>query len=765
MKVPRGNTSAVARDEEPPVPLEEKEHTSTIRCSLAGAARDPAVRKIAQHAAQVWDHCRFLGHAAMLTTIHLGCSTGAPLPNLEDAKVWTRVINDARQGKVQTGDAEMDRYINTLARDLGNPVADANFFVYMGQEFATNSKLYNSWDTFVSHVRLYILAKYHDTVETKQDAGRLAKKILSVDPTRYPERNPRFARVVATEAAIKATYCGATEWWNVDPVLKTRYRFRLLQEIDRINQEGGALGKDGSPRTFRAFDLIVSTSCGGTSVAVLDGRTMQRFAPVIKRHHPDFYKAMTGDGFMKKLMDELKEVDEGLYDELLTTEDNGDLIHSDAIRKEIIGDVYEDILSRVEGLPDLNVVGKNLHDNLVAALRVHDPARCEELMAKDDDGKAVYTVAKRKRAIKEEYPDLWERINSMPDPASLEFYFDDKQISKNRRGGVNNKWGWMRNGIVRTDGVQMQFSYVKNVPLRDNGRYMSRGPKYQAEPSDWDLPKEVPEAAMGVDPWNVVAIDPGHHTPMQGCRIIGYDENGENHSYEYTGWSKGRYLQEAGHKKKKAAMDVLCGKTKVYDDVLAQHSTKTTDTGRLFAAINARIELHPTLYAIKSKRKWKRVKFECKMMEQGAIDRLINELSGNGKYVLAVGDGAKQNGFKGLSHSAPVTKIKRQIRKRGICGFSVDEYYTSQMSLCCHQRSLSHPRHGYDAATYKGGKYAENPEAMNRTVEGILHCKECGRTFGRDKVGARNILTIALAAVRGEPRPARFQRMREDSSE
>jgi transposase len=80
--------------------------------------------------------------------------------------------------------------------------------------------------------------------------------------------------------------------------------------------------------------------------------------------------------------------------------------------------------------------------------------------------------------------------------------------------------------------------------------------------------------------------------------------------------------------------------------------------------------------------------------------------------------------------------------KKGLRVFEENLAYSTKFSVCCPGPENQCIKNGYSIEAYKEGKFLETPAKMPREVHGLLICQGCKRTWGRDVVGARNILDI-----------------------
>jgi hypothetical protein len=395
------------------------------------------------------------------------------------------------------------------------------------------------------------------------------------------------------------------------------------------------------------------------------------------------------------------------------------------------------------------------------------------------DGQTMRTLLPQ---IKHLHPEFFRDVRAMTPQlqGDLDTYF--------KRGTRNG--GWVLSRTVRSDGVALHILWEKNAPRTSQGRLqkMRRG-HYIAKASEWNPPKAAfgmaavaaAPAAAAAAPENFVAVDPCHHVPAAAAApddFVAVDPG--HHNIFYGVWFTGEHYEDGTPVKQtrvvtKKEYNKKAGRTKMTKnvearnkrrerhhrgllDALAEQTLKTTVAAAFRLAILARAGAYDALYAFNNNRRAKKLKLAMRMRKQRAMEWAIERISWGGEKRIVMGDCSKTTGFRGLTPGGPLKEIKRLMVKKGLDICEENEAYSSKSSVCCHGHANRKMPNRQPPATYKKGKYSEQPNNMPREVHGILICNQCGKTWNRDVVGATNIREIYLARMRGEARPLRFTR-------
>jgi hypothetical protein len=142
-----------------------------------------------------------------------------------------------------------------------------------------------------------------------------------------------------------------------------------------------------------------------------------------------------------------------------------------------------------------------------------------------------------------------------------------------------------------------------------------------------------------------------------------------------------------------------------------------------------------------------------------------------GRTLIGFGDWSASSGGCISGRRGPVMKLKKELRKYATV-MDVDENYTSKTCNCCKLRSLRNMK----CHKHLSAKALARPlrwrlaleddwdaprrkRALTQKVHSVLHCSTNGcfsTTVNRDVNASRNILELAMGALRGWPRPKVF---------
>ena len=149
-------------------------------------------------------------------------------------------------------------------------------------------------------------------------------------------------------------------------------------------------------------------------------------------------------------------------------------------------------------------------------------------------------------------------------------------------------------------------------------------------------------------------------------------------------------------------------------------------------------------------RQLRKLKFEARIAEQRAIDKLVHYITWEKKKVLGIGDCSKTTGFKSLSPGGPIKKIKRHAVKKGYHVSLVDEYNTSKKPACCFRIENAEMKCITDKDRLNKGK-------SSTTVHGLRICSVCRSTWNRDFSAGINIwYNYYNVAVKGDEKHPAF---------
>lgn len=328
----------------------------------------------------------------------------------------------------------------------------------------------------------------------------------------------------------------------------------------------------------------------------------------------------------------------------------------------------------------------------------------------------------------------WNEVNEMN--TKLEDWF---HIPKRGRK-------WDHGFSLKTNGFEFHFTFDMNK-VRHPVTKRAKKPKEEMtiKNKDWDPPRVV-KNKMGLDihdPTNFAASDVGHYNILTSFSPYHFHRMNGTRNGEIRNYTKWRFNFESKRNKVNRKVKLLQRDLgiRVCQNILSQHTMKTTSLENMRKAVLVRCKFYDALYVHYSNRQYMKLKMEARIANQRAIDDMLNWVTYGKSKILGIGDGSKTTGFKGTSPGGPTKKIKRHAIKCGYEVVLVNEAYTSKRSACCH---------GHDLKPMK--RTAANGEKED--IHGLRICKKCGRTWDRDVSAALNIFDVFYDhMVLGGPRP------------
>jgi hypothetical protein len=388
---------------------------------------------------------------------------------------------------------------------------------------------------------------------------------------------------------------------------------------------------------------------------------------------------------------------------------------------------------------------------------------------------------KRKYADKPAEPKVPKAPKFRKTPADvsppLSYYFDDSFYFKSKKGGTyreRRRREWQMGRTVRSNGYELQMIFEKNMEYNSQGKPLPYCSRKQVKPEMFDLPTEVPDVCKRMSKKMIAGADPGKHTLLTATRIARYEDGApvyetrkvsgkwfDSRSGRLAMRRRSRHLTKVAQKR-----SLLEGITRLY--------TKTIDVNELVQAIDERFRVYEDLHKIFSNMTSKRQAFCMRIRATKTIQEMVRYITWNHQVALAIGDCSKLSNFRGakMTPGGPMTKVYRLMVQMGLPVWQVQENYTSKMSSCCPGASVRNQRNGQNPETYRipsrerepppwlKHRTPAGPATSARTpyfplkIHGITICNKCGKTWCRDKNAAINILAIAVAQIRGGPRPA-----------
>jgi hypothetical protein len=254
---------------------------------------------------------------------------------------------------------------------------------------------------------------------------------------------------------------------------------------------------------------------------------------------------------------------------------------------------------------------------------------------------------------------------------------------------------------------------------------------------------------------NNIANDPGKGD-------ISYLTGSSGKRLRYTSQQR---AVECRFKKNKRAMVAMkqksiCsnGKTVESNENTVVYVSRTCDFHRFKQYISGRRDLEslvvPAMYLRQTIRK---LRFSAQAHIKQSEDRFINKImkifstEEKPRVTIAWGDWSHPQHMRNFAPVPGVGFRKRILKKgraRGLYGGLVHESYTSCTCHDCHGRT------GY----FKTRSYIKNDVIRTVNVHGLLRCQneKCSKLWNRNVLGSTNIREVALAVLRGEPRPVQF---------
>jgi transposase len=251
----------------------------------------------------------------------------------------------------------------------------------------------------------------------------------------------------------------------------------------------------------------------------------------------------------------------------------------------------------------------------------------------------------------------------------------------------------------------------------------------------------------------VVGVDPGKLDLLYASSGEGKDEQ-----FRYT-QNQRRYETKAKkHRRvrRKKAMKVIDGKTvQEWETELSKFNRKTLDVGKFKEYLVKKNEVNSKLLPHYEELAYRKMKWGAKVNRRRSEDRMVNRFKAKfgcpEKVVLCWGDWSTR-GHMRFHEPTPGIGLRNVFRRAGYEVLLVDEYRTS---CCCYN---------CEGGTCEKFREVRNPRPWRRETRpkvlchGLLRCKSCERLWNRDRNGSLNILRCAIAARRGETRPAYLTR-------
>ena len=367
--------------------------------------------------------------------------------------------------------------------------------------------------------------------------------------------------------------------------------------------------------------------------------------------------------------------------------------------------------------------------------------------------------------------------------------------------------------FIRTDGIAASVNFIRNKSLdatetkteskgkrsrkteeKEEGKKkqkMAEGSKLIKQEKTTEA-KEVTDVRQKIEEGAcVIGLDPGKVSAY--FAVSQYAELGhKNRIASQIRLSGGHYRWRAGEAKRRLTaarwteeLKVLLGESdkkeeKNDDDEEAKAkkevSTKTASFEGLQINYVEEAKKMAIVWAFRSKRRQRRLRFDSYMMHQSADDfacnRLIQTFSEGGQRHVIIAFGTAR------FYGAPTKRIYKalQSRYKHKCTIAdVDEYYTSQKCPRCYEqispvmssntgRSRKKPPLDEQYIKYrkKRDDCKKEVKKLNACVYGLFACQKCSVVYDRDSMGAENILNAFNSLIQTTKRPNYLARPHKD---
>ena len=245
---------------------------------------------------------------------------------------------------------------------------------------------------------------------------------------------------------------------------------------------------------------------------------------------------------------------------------------------------------------------------------------------------------------------------------------------------------------------------------------------------------------------NFVGIDPGVR-----ALITSYDTNNECFQVSTKNY---RHHSKMIHAEKKRVG--WYEKWDHYDEWKLIPTIKTSKTSVMEEYFKFVFPLMQTFFEFHKEKGFRNLKFTSYCRSKATLAKICERIGGGKdvKTLVGFGDWSQQHGFVKKHPTAPVKRLKRELRK--YCRVvDIDEYKTSQTcSLCLNPVVLYRNR-----IRWKKNGVLE-PEARLSNIRSVIRCKnnECRLCcMDRDINASQNMLTLLLHQYKREARPACFK--------
>ena len=324
-------------------------------------------------------------------------------------------------------------------------------------------------------------------------------------------------------------------------------------------------------------------------------------------------------------------------------------------------------------------------------------------LKKDEEGEVESCLDVNKLNFKENSAEYWRAL------------FDIKRYETK-----NKKFGF----TIRTDGKSVVLQMTK--------------PK-QPERAVSDYRDQQYDTFVGIDP-GVRAL------------ITSYDTNNECFQVSTKNY---RHHSKMIHAEKKRVG--WYKKWDHYDEWKLIPTIKTSKTSVMEEYFEFVFPLMQTFFEFHKEKGFRNLKFTSYCRSKATLAEICKRIGGGKdvKTLVGFGDWSQQHGFVKKHPTAPVKRLKRELRK--YCRVvDIDEYKTSQTCCLCAKPVVLYR----NRIRWKKNGVLE-PEARLSNIRSVIRCKnnECRLCcMDRDINASQNMLTLLLLQYEGKARPACFNR-------
>ena len=253
-------------------------------------------------------------------------------------------------------------------------------------------------------------------------------------------------------------------------------------------------------------------------------------------------------------------------------------------------------------------------------------------------------------------------------------------------------------------------------------------------------PEEKEEIQLDDDYEHFVGIDPGER-----MLFTSYDNNDITKSI-----STKQYRHDCKMRYARRKRENWYKNWKHYDIWRNIPSMKTTQSQKVIDYFSYVLPKLKLFFDFHTQKNFRGLKFTSYCRSKRKLNDLCNTIISNSKTLVGFGDYSRVDGVIKRHPTAPVLKLKEELKRRSIL-IEIDEYKTSKTCSDCHKEVVQ-----YRNRINKNGKVR-----MSK-VHSVIRCKnnECLLCcMDRDINASRNILNLLECIYRKKERPECFRRI------